>query len=499
MGLSADAAPPAAVADAPGESGGLTLDRVWALLPILVPGLVSMMSRMVAIDLAYHVRAGELILRTDHIPSTDTFTFTIPGRSWFDQQWGAQLLLAVVHRAGGWGTVSFVRAALIASTFGVVYLACRARGAGPREASVLSLFGFVVSLQALAMRPQLFAIVLFAISLWVLATRDRSLGRLWLLPVIAMAWANLHGSFILAPLLVGLAWIEDLLAGNSEEARRLIAVGVATLVATFVSPFGPLVWKYAYQLTTNPMIRNNVTEWAPVTIRSFGGAAFFVSGIAVAVYLARRLGRTGWADLLWLTVFFLLALPAVRGIVWWSLVAPVVVAGNVTAPAGRATQRERSARGGSPALNWVLVGMLVAALAVALPWWRAGATTAMLSQAPVGLSNATARTLPPGTRLFVSEPWASWFEYAQPSIPVFTDPRIEIFPATVWDDYSEIRVGGSRWQSILDRWRVQAVVVDRDDFSRLLAVMRGSPVWKAVYEDRDGVLFVRVQGSNAPG
>ena len=53
----------------------------------------------------------------------------------------------------------------------------------------------------------------------------------------------------------------------------------------------------------------------------------------------------------------------------------------------------------------------------------------------------------------MSEPWASWFEYAQPSIPVFTDPRIEIFPATVWDDYSEIRVGGSRWQSILDRWQ----------------------------------------------
>jgi hypothetical protein len=38
---------------------------------------------------------------------------------------------------------------------------------------------------------------------------------------------------------------------------------------------------------------------------------------------------------------------------------------------------------------------------------------------------------------------------------------------------------------------VQAVVVDRDDFSSLLAVMRVSPLWTAVYEDRDGVLFVR--------
>jgi hypothetical protein len=496
--LSADAARPEVAADPSSEPRGLTLDRVWALLPILVPALVWMLSRMVAVDLAYHIRAGELILHTRRIPNVDMFTFTIPGRPWFDQQWGAQVLLALIHRAGGWGTVSFVRAALIASAFGMVYLACRARGAGPRNASTLSLFGFVVSLQSLAMRPQLFAIVLFAISLWVLATRDRAPGRLWLLPVIAVAWANLHGSFFMAPLLVGLAWIADLLAGNTEGARRLISVGAATVLATFVTPFGPLVWKYAYQLTTNPAIRNNVTEWAPVTIGSFGGAAFFVTGIGVAVYLARRPEKTSWGDLLWLTVFFVLALPAVRGIVWWSLVAPVVVAGNVTRPRGSAAGGEGSTRTGSPTVNRVLVGVLVGALLVALPWWRAGTTTAMLSQAPIGLSNAAARTLAPGTRLFVSEPWASWFEYALPSIPVFTDPRIEIFPTAVWDDYSEIRIGGSRWQQILDRWQVQAVVVDRDDFSRLLAVMRGSPVWKAVYEDRDGVLFVRVQGSNAP-
>jgi hypothetical protein len=496
--LSAAAGSPVAALDRGEPRRRLTLDRVWALLPILVPALVSMMSRMVAIDLAYHVRAGELILSTRHIPSADSFSFTIPGRAWFDQQWGAQVMLALLHRAGGWGTVSFVRAGLIATTFGVLYLACRARGATPRDASVLSLAGFVVSLQALAMRPQLFAIVLFTVSIWILATRDEHPRRVWLVPVVAAAWVNLHGSFILAPLLVGLVWIEELLAGRREQARRLIPVGVATLLATVLTPFGPLVWRYAYQLTTNPVVRNNVTEWAPVTIGSFGGAAFFVGAVAVAVYLARRQAPTGWADLLWLTVFFLLALPAVRGIVWWSLVAPVVVAGNVRT--GTSAEREAdAARTGSAVLNRTLVGVLVGALIVALPWWRAGMTTAMLSQAPVGLSDAAARVLAPGTRLFVSEPWASWFEYAEPSIPVFTDPRIEIFPVEVWDDYSEVRVGGSRWEPVLDRWQVQAVVVDRDDFSRLLAVMMGSPTWNAVYQDRDGVLFVRARGSSGPG
>jgi hypothetical protein len=52
---------------------------------------------------------------------------------------------------------------------------------------------------------------------------------------------------------------------------------------------------------------------------------------------------------------------------------------------------------------------------------------------------------------------------------------------------------------VLDRWQVAAVVVDRDDFSRLLAVMQASPEWKAIYQDRDGVLFVRSAGSLGSG
>jgi hypothetical protein len=467
---------------------GLTLDRVWSLLPLLVPILVSMASRMVAIDLAYQIRSGELFLTSGHIPSVDTFTFTVAGSHWFDQQWGAQAILAVAYRAGGWGTISFLRAAMIGATTWFVYGACRAKGADPAKASALSLVGFVVGLQALAMRPQLFAIVLFSLSVWALVTRFEHPWRVWIVPGAAMLWANVHGSFVLAPVLVGLVWLEDFISGRRPEALRLVWVGVATCLATCLTPFGPLVWKYAYQLAANPIVRNNVTEWAPVTVRSFGGAAFFASGLAVAGYLAARPGRTRWPDLIWLGFFFGLALPAVRGIVWWALVAPVVVAASTE----RTVRRPVSERGGSRLLNGLVVGVLVVAIVAALPWWRSGSTTAMLSQAPVGLSDASGRLLPEGTRLFVSEPWASWFEQAQPQILVFTDPRIEIFPVSVWDDYTRLRSGASGWQAILDRWNVQAVAVDRQDLSGLLTVMQASPDWKAVYQDHDGVLFRRI-------
>ena len=45
-----------------------TLDDVWAFLPVAIPMLVSLASRMVAVDLAYHVRVGEGILAGGGIP-----------------------------------------------------------------------------------------------------------------------------------------------------------------------------------------------------------------------------------------------------------------------------------------------------------------------------------------------------------------------------------------------------------------------------------------------
>jgi hypothetical protein len=237
------AAPPAP--EAPGHGGGMSLDRVWESLPILIPVLVSLISSMGAIDLAYQVRAGDLIISTHHIPSIDTFTFTVFGRPWVDQQWGAQVLLAAAHRLDGWATVSVLEAALIGLTFCFIYLACRARGARVRTASLLSIAAFVVADPTLAMRPQLFAVAIFSVALWALASRAEHPARVWLVPVLTVFWANIHGSFVLAPAMLGLSAIEEYLTGSREQARRLMLIGAVTLLATFANPFGPFVWRYA--------------------------------------------------------------------------------------------------------------------------------------------------------------------------------------------------------------------------------------------------------------
>ncbi len=472
----------------------MSLDAVWATLVVLLPALVIMMASMGTVDLAYHLRAGSEILATHALPRVDTFTFTAGGTRWVDQQWGAQVAMAFVHAHGGFASLLLLRAILVAAAAWLVFRACRARGARPPVAALLTLAGVTVMFQTNAMRPQLFALPLFAATLLILTERRRHPAWLWAIPVITLAWVNLHGSFVLAPALIGLAFIEDLMRHERGGARALVAVGALTLAATAVDPFGIGVWRYAIALGTDPEIRTFVTEWAPMSFATFTGVAFFTSVAAVALAMARR-GRTvPWPDLIWLGFFFALALPALRNVVWWAIVAPVIVAGLLPIRDGRRTtvppQEASGAVRGSRLLNVVVVVALVVACGIALPNRRPGAPASLLRDAPDTLVAAVARDVPAGSRVMVAQPWGSWFEYALPADTVFVDSRIELFPSSVWKDYVAVRSGRTGWQDTLDRYEVEAVVFDPHDWPLADAIARDAG-WQEAYRGVDGVVYVR--------
>ena len=462
-----------------------TLDDVWAFLPVAIPMLVSLASRMVAVDLAYHVRVGEGILAGGGIPRVNTLSFVNEGAAWLDQQWLAQVFIAIAHR-GGFATVALLRACLIGGSFGLIYLSCRAKGASPRASSLLSLSGFIVCLQALAMRPQLLAFFLFSASLWILSTRHTHPRRCWALVGIAVVWANVHGSFFLLPLLCALAAGEDLIGGHPGW-RRMARFAVGCAVATLVNPFGAGVWSYVVELSTNPVIRQTITEWAPMSVSTFAGTAFFLTAALIAGWLARREGVVPWPALLWLGTFFVLALPARRGVLWWSLVAPVVVAGLLDLRRGTRTMHT-----GTRWMNLTVIALLGATVLAFLPWSRGLRSTDLLAEAPVGLTAAAREHLPHGANVLTPQAWGSWFEFDAPEQQVFLDARVELQPQAAWDDYNAVRTARGDWGAILDRWSVDAVVVDaRPGWEELEDALAGSSEWCLATSDVAGSLFIR--------
>ena len=253
----------------------VSLDRLWLVIAIGLPVLVALLVPMPAVDLAYQVRAGDEILRGAAIPATDTWTFTVAGTPWTDQQWLAQVLLALGYRAGGWELLAVLRAALVGLALALSIGASMARGAGTRMAAILALLVFALSAPALALRPQLFGITIFAGLLWLVAVRRSHPAWYWAAPVLVALWANLHGSFVLAPLVLGYAWLDDVARGRpSRQSLAVLLLGVA---ATLVNPFGPGVWAYAAGIGANPAITDRVSEWQRTTPLTVPGALFYAS------------------------------------------------------------------------------------------------------------------------------------------------------------------------------------------------------------------------------
>lgn len=459
--------------------------RDWRWAAILLPVSFSASSRLGAVDLAYLLRAGTDMLQRRELLRTDTFTFSVAGTPWLNQQWLGELVLALALARGGWLGLAILRAALVALSFCGLLLAARARGADERAAAWLVLGGAALALPAMNLRAQLFGVACFALAAWILAASRRSPRLAWWLVPLAAAWANLHGSFPLLFVLGG-AFLLDRTVARDPMWRSLLPAGLVAAAATLLNPYGVGVWHYVAGLTANRAV-TAVEEWQPPGLDSWSGTGFLMSLGLAGLLVWRSRARPSWPWLAALLAFAVLGLASTRGTLWWALLAPVVLAPALPA---KALPDENAAR--SPVIRAALLLVAIAGLARWVPWRDATpAPGALLAGAPVALVDSLARHLDPGDHVFAAQEWGSWVEYALPRNPVAVDSRIELFPPSTWAAYASVAAAATGWRDSLVAWEVKGVLVSAGRQPDLLRELLDDPDWRAVGGDRSGAAFVR--------
>ncbi len=257
----------------PAYPGGATQQRslVFLILCILALtyGFLSGCRRVEDPDLGWQLATGRWIVQHHQIPSVDVLSFTAQGKPWI-YPIGSELIFYAAYVLGGYTLLSLLGA--IASVAAVALLV--------RRGSVWSATLAIMAVPAIAYhtipRSNMFTTVLFAAFLTLLwQQHETGRARLWLLPLLMVAWVNLHlGLASGLALIAGYVLIECLELVWSkrrvralEHLRRSWPYLVATFAAPLVNPWGWHIYRDTLSLMS-PMAAHSqfVLEWRPATL-----------------------------------------------------------------------------------------------------------------------------------------------------------------------------------------------------------------------------------------
>lgn len=233
--------PPPSVPPAPSRAAGsAALASAVAACAVALLGGLFALHRLYDFDLLWHVKTGAFILAERAVPRTDPFGGATAGLPWLDVAWGAQVIAATVAARGGLVAVQLGAAALVVATLLAMLLRA------PRTPIVLAaaILAVLSAGHRFLPRPDLLAL-LFVPLVVLLVDRLPAGGRRTpaLLALCTAAWANLHGSFVLAPGLVATAAAGWATHRGLRSAARLYGPALAlAALAPLLNPRGPLIY-----------------------------------------------------------------------------------------------------------------------------------------------------------------------------------------------------------------------------------------------------------------
>jgi len=460
-------------------------------------------------DAGWHIRTGERVLATGVVPSTDPFSFSKPGAEWFAWEWGADVIYAALHTAFGLKGVVLFAGLLIAFSTTVLLSHMIWRGANFLVALPLAVLTVGVSSIHYLARPHVFTLALLPVCLWMVDRDRRQHTRwLWTIPLIQVAWTNLHGGFMAWIAFTGLlmageafACVPDWLAGKRSpvgeaRAQRYGLLLVLCAAATFVNPFGYRLHQHIGKYLQSDFIHEAVSEFQSPQFRSESMLQFEILLLAamVAAGVALFSRSRDWVALLWVLFWAHQSLHAVRHATIFVLAAAPLIAAVASEWFARlaVTQKKSSVTGILYAL-----GVDTAAKFRRVSLWPVAfvAGLALLGNPPVHwptdfpAEKFPLRLMHKHRELFVkhrtltSDQWGDYLIYqSDPAQKVFIDGRSDFYGAQLGREYMRLFAGDWGWEKTLAKHGFEVVLApDEWPLTRLLAQ---DPAWRMVEYDR---------------
>lgn len=511
----------------PARSDSNPWRTILLLLPILILVAASYFFRHTDPDYWWHVRTGQLIVESGALPRTDSFSYTAAGQPWVIHEWLTQLgFYLIQHSLGYWANAALF-GLLGTLTLLAVYAISRLRGLGEVGATLFSLLALLVGAASANIRPQMITALFLAIAALIL-TKARVRGNpslhvaasaskqphsssmpaagnpkqtvpvgLWLLPLLMVLWANLHGGYVIGLVLIWLTVAGEGFAGRSGRPaipfKPLLLVALLAAAATLVSPNGlsTITYPFTYAGTGNASMRF-IREWQSPDFH-----VPFIWVFAAILLLSTVVGfggsPLGLSEILWALVFGFLALTSLRHVPLYGIIVVPLIGtrlANWLPVLRRPIARWRRI---TPlfafwlllplVLIWVLLGVRQGNLDLQIAREPSSATYPAGGVAFLSTSDLKGN-------LFNEYGWGGYLIYhLYPQRLVFIDGRADVYGDEHVEDYFEVAWVQPGWHGVLDQHQVALALVRKDSSQAVL--LESSGEWDQLFVGPVEVLFAR--------
>lgn len=435
-------------------------------------------------DTWWHLRTGQEIVRLGHVPLEELLSHTAVGRAWPNHEWLAQVIFYGAHRLGGMPLLAALGACLVTSA-----MALAASLVPPHRRVLCLLLALPVVASGFAVRPHLFTLLLLPLTVRLIMR-----GALRWLPLVFVAWANLHSGVLVAgPALVAVGLVA--LTQHRERLRGTLAISAAWLLGTLATPLGPRLWTFARENLASPVARV-ISEWQPATWTNPWDLLF-----GAQVLLLAALAWRGWRDpgadfsrrTLVLSALFVATL-GFRAVRHQSLaallIAPALAAHIPTrrrAEQGTSVEASSAAKPAAdhPTANARILA-LAAALAVGAVAWAWSRPLPRLGWRPMSPAAAAAIAACPDP-LYNGYDDGGVLLWFVPGKRVFLDSRHDPYPHELMLAQRQVELTGA-YQALFNRFGIACAVVAPHG---LTARRLDETAWRRSYADERWAVYTR--------
>jgi hypothetical protein len=442
-------------------------------------------------DVGWHLRTGEWILQHHAFPHADPFSRATAGSPWQAYSWLFDLILL---KAYAWmnlrGLLLFTAGMMALIAAAVYHLVSRLQADFTQRALLTIAVMFCLARMSTP-RPWLFTILFFALEMNILmhARREgRSRELLWLIPLFVL-WANIHIQFVDGLLVLGIAAVEPLLArwwkseAKPAPARNLwLALG-ACAAAVCLNPYGPGIYKIAWQLGSQPGVLDTVSEMLALPFRTSGDFLLLFMALAAAGVLF-RFRQLAPFETLMLAMAAVLSFRSRRDLWVMAITAGTILAAGL--PARAKQEDDEKQPFWATALACATAVAAFAASVLLLHVNNARLQAEMADKMPVKAVDVVRERHYTGA-VFNTYDWGGFLIWNLRE-PVSMDGRAALYGDEAIERSKETWGGGAKWAS--DPNLQSAGVVIAPDGAALTQLLRMDTRFELAYEDKVAAVFV---------